>query len=187
MKHCGHIFIFLKSILSTHPKPLVRDLKWTRADIQAWFKEADVKKCSKKRPLPPSTSYIHDPFEVLRFIMNDVFCEAPQATIHSATRATLAAAHLTEVMGEEAGWRVWDEAPYGTWQKTILPPKGGVFRTDCQPSYHPHGPLWGIEFLLAHAPKPSERVPKCARMTVIDSWLQAAGPRKDHDHADAKK
>ena len=41
-------FLFLKSILSTHPDTLIRDRKWTKADIQSWFKEADVKKCSKK-------------------------------------------------------------------------------------------------------------------------------------------
>ena len=55
---------------------------------------------------------------------------------------TLALAHVTEVMGEEAGWRVWDEAPSGTWQKTILPPKGEVFRKEHQPTYHPHRPLF---------------------------------------------
>ena len=41
-------FLFLKSILSTHPDTLIRDLKWTKADIQTWSKEADRKKRSKK-------------------------------------------------------------------------------------------------------------------------------------------
>ena len=41
------------------------------------------------------------------------------------------------------------------------PPDGEVFRTDQQPTYHAHGVLWGIEFLLAPAPKPSsEGAPK---------------------------
>ena len=54
----------------------------------------------------------------MRVIINDAFCEPPKETIPSATRATLAAAHVTKVMGSEAGWRVWDEAPSGTCQKT---------------------------------------------------------------------
>ena len=41
-------FQFLKSILCMHLDPLIRDLKWTKADIQGWYKEADVKKHSKK-------------------------------------------------------------------------------------------------------------------------------------------
>ena len=41
-------FQFLKSILSTHRDPLIRDLEWTKADLQGWFKEAEVKKCSQK-------------------------------------------------------------------------------------------------------------------------------------------
>ena len=89
-------------------------------------------------------------------------------------------------MGEEAGWRVWDEGYSGTWQKTILPLEGEVFR-HCQPTYHPHGPLWAIEFLLAPAPKPSERAPKLAGMTLMDSSLQAAGAPKDCEQADAEK
>ena len=78
-------------------------------------------------------------------------------------RATLAAARIAKVMGEEAGWRVWDEARSSRWQRTILPPEGEVFRTNYQPTYHPHGPLRGIEFLLALAPKPLERAPKRVR------------------------
>ena len=88
-------------------------------------------------------------------------------------------------MGEETGWRFWDEAPSGTWQKTILPPDGELFGTDCQPTYHLHGPLWDIEFLMA--PKRSKRAPKRARMSVMDFLLQAAGPRKDCEQADAQK
>ena len=37
-------FQFMKSILSTHPDSLIRGLKWTKADIEMWFKEAGVKK-----------------------------------------------------------------------------------------------------------------------------------------------
>ena len=89
-------------------------------------------------------------------------------------------------MGDEAGWRVWDEAPSGTWQNTNLPPEAEVFQIERQPTYKPHGPLWGIEFLLARAPKPSKRA-KRARMTVMDSWLQVAGTRKDYEQANAEK
>ena len=42
--HC----LFLKSILSTHPDTLIRDLKWTKADIQTWCKEATSKDVLKK-------------------------------------------------------------------------------------------------------------------------------------------
>ena len=135
----------------------------------------------------PPLFYIHARFPVLCAMINDAFCEPPKATIHSARWATLAAARVPEVMGEEIEWRVWDEAPSGTRQKTILPPEGEVFRTNCQPIYHPHGPLRGIDFLLARAPKPSERAPKRAGITVMVSWLHAAGPRKDCEQADAEK
>ena len=56
------------------------------------------------------------------------------------------------------------------------PPDGEVFRTDQQPTYHAHGVLWGIEFLLAPAPKPSsEGAPKRQRLTILGAWLQAKG------------
>ena len=48
-------------------------------------------------PPPP---FIHIPFDVLRVIINDAFCEAPHATIHSALGATISGTHVTEVMGE---------------------------------------------------------------------------------------
>ena len=41
-------FLLLKSLLSTHHDTLIRDLKWTKVDIETWLKEADVKKPSKK-------------------------------------------------------------------------------------------------------------------------------------------
>ena len=54
------------------------------------------------------------------------------------------------------------------------PPRGEVFRTDQQSTYHAHGVLWGIEFLLAPAPKPSsEGAPKRQRLTILGAWLQA--------------
>ena len=40
-------------------------------------------------------------------------------------------------------------------------------------TYHPHGPLWGIEFSLAPAPKPNQSAPKRANLSVMNSWLQA--------------
>ena len=56
------------------------------------------------------------------------------------------------------------------------PPDGEVFRTDQQPTYHAHGVLWGIGFLLAPAPKPSsEGAPKRPRLTILGAWLQAKG------------
>ena len=39
---------FLKSVLSTHPKPIIRELKWTQSDVLPWFKDAKVKKRSEK-------------------------------------------------------------------------------------------------------------------------------------------
>ena len=124
-------------MFSTHRDTLIRDLKWTKADIHTWFKEANIKTRSKKIitsnfPSPSPLSYIHVPLEFPRVMINDAFSEPPhpQETIHSSTRATLSATHVTKVMGEEAGWRVWDEAPSGTWQKTNLPPQAEVFRPD---------------------------------------------------------
>ena len=67
---------------------------------------------------------------------------------------------------ENDGWRVWDQAPSGTWEKVVTPPPpdSEVFRTDQQHTYRAHGVLWGIEFLLAPAPKPSsEGSPKRQR------------------------
>ena len=172
--------MYLKSILSTHPDSTIRELKWTQSDVVTWFKEAKIKKRSKKvvscNVQFPPLSFIHVPFEVLRVIINDAFCESPHATIHSALRATITGAHVVEVFGEKDGWRVWDQAPSGTWEKVVTPPDGEVFRTDQQPTYHAHGVLWGIEFLLAPAPKPSsEGAPKRQRLTILGAWLQAKG------------
>ena len=45
-----------------------------------------------------------------------------------------------------------------------------------EPTYHAHGVLWGIEFLLAPAPKPSsEGAPKRKRLTILGARLQAKG------------
>ena len=41
-------YMYLKSILSTHPDSTVRELKWTPSDVVTWFKEAKIKKRSKK-------------------------------------------------------------------------------------------------------------------------------------------
>ena len=64
-----------------------------------------------QRAVPPPPSFIHVQFEVLRVIINDAFCESPHATIHSALKATTTGLHVTEVIGEKDGWRVWDQAP----------------------------------------------------------------------------
>ena len=112
---------------------------------------------------------------MLRVIINDAFCEAPQATIPIALKATISGTHVTEVIRETQGWRLWDQAPLGDWGKVVTPPlpEGKVSRTDLQPTYHPHGPPWGIEFPLAPAPKPNQSAPKGAKLSVMDSWLQA--------------
>ena len=41
-------YMYLKSILSTHSDSTIRELKWTLSDVVTWFKEAKVKKRSKK-------------------------------------------------------------------------------------------------------------------------------------------
>ena len=83
---------------------------------------------------------------------------------------------MVEVIREKDRWRVWDQAPSGTWEKVVTPLDGEVFRTDQQPTYHVHGVLWGIEFLLAPAPKSSsEGAPKRQRLTILGAWLQAKG------------
>ena len=118
--------MYLKSMLSTHPDSTVRELKWTKSDVVTWFKEAKVKKRSKKvvtcNVQFPPLSFIHVPFEVLRVIINDAFCESPHATIHSALRATITRSHVVELIGEKDGWRVWDQTPSGTWEKVVTPP-----------------------------------------------------------------
>ena len=59
---------------------------------------------------------------MLTVIINDAFCEAPHATIHSALKATISGT-VTKVMGETKGWWVWDQAPSGVWEKgPPLPP-----------------------------------------------------------------
>ena len=67
-----------------------------------------VKKYHLPCSAPPPLCFIHIPFEVLRVIINDAFCEAPHATIHGASKTTISGTHVTEVMGETQGWQVWD-------------------------------------------------------------------------------
>ena len=57
---------------------------------------------------PPPFSFIHIPFDMLRVVINDNFCEAPHATIHSALKATTSGTHVIEAVGDTQGWRVWD-------------------------------------------------------------------------------
>ena len=173
-------YMYLKSILSTHPDSTIRE--WTQSDVVSWLKVAKIKKRSKKVVTcnvqsPPHPLIIHVPFEVLWVIINDAFCESPHATIHSALGADITGAHVVEVFQEKDGWRVWDQAPSGTWEKVVTPPPDGeVFRTDQRPTYNAHRVLWGIEFLLASAPKPSsEGAAKRQRRTILGAWLQAKG------------
>ena len=56
----------------------------------------------------------------------------------------------------------------------------GKTRTELQPTSHPHGPLWGIEFSLASASKPNQSAPKRAKLSVVDSSLQAKGEQSTH-------
>ena len=44
---CVH-YMYLKSILSTHPDSTIRELKWRQSDVVTWFKEAKVKSGPKK-------------------------------------------------------------------------------------------------------------------------------------------
>ena len=120
----------------------------------------------------PPLSFIHIPFNALRGIINDAFCEARHATAHSALKATICGMPVTEVMGETQGWQVWDQAPSGSWERVVTPPAGEVFRTDLQPTYHPHGPLWGIDFPLARASNPNRSAPK---LSIMGSCSQAKG------------
>ena len=119
--------MYLKSILSTHPDSTIRQLKWTQSDVVTWFKEAKVKKGSRKvvtcNVQFPLLSFIHVPFEVLRVIINDAFCESPHATNHSALRATITGSHVIEVIGGKDRWRVWYQAPSGMWEKVVTPPR----------------------------------------------------------------
>ena len=100
----GDHYNFLKSVFSTHPEPIIRELKWTQSDVLSWFKDAKVKKRSKKiitcnfQFLP--LSLIHIPFDVLRVIINDTIFQAPHAPSNSALKATITGTHVTEVMGE---------------------------------------------------------------------------------------
>ena len=71
---------------------------------------------------PPPLSFIHIPFDVLRVIINEAFYEALHATIHRALKATINGTHVTELMGETEGWRVWDQAPSGVGEKVVIPP-----------------------------------------------------------------
>ena len=80
-----------------------------------------VQKISHVMFSPPPLSFVHIPFDVLRVIINDAFCEMPHAAIHSALKATISGTHVTEVMGDTQGWQVWDRAPSGVWGKVVTP------------------------------------------------------------------
>ena len=56
--------------------------------------------------------------------MNDAFCKAPHATIHGALKPTINGTHVTELMVESEGWRVWDKAPLRDWEKVVTTPRG---------------------------------------------------------------
>ena len=90
------------------------------------FKDAKVKKRSKKfitcSVQFPAPSFIHILFDVLRVIINDAFCEAPHATIHSALKATISGTHVTEVMGESQGGAGMGPGPLGGLKKSGDPP-----------------------------------------------------------------
>ena len=54
---------FLKFVLSTHPEPIICELKWTQSDVLSRFKDIKVKKRSKKLSHvmfdPPPLFYTH--------------------------------------------------------------------------------------------------------------------------------
>ena len=119
-------YMYLKSILSTHPDSTIRELKWTQSDVVTWFKEAKIKKRSKKvvtcNVQFPPLSFIHVPFEVLRVIINDAFCESPHATIHSALRATITGAHVVEVLGKRTAGGCGSKPPQARGKRWLPPP-----------------------------------------------------------------
>ena len=99
----------LMFVFSTHPEPIIRELKWTQSDMPSSFKDDNVKKRSKRIitcnvESPPPLSFIHFPFDVSRVLINDAFCEASHATIHSALKAIISGICVTEMMAaaEEA-------------------------------------------------------------------------------------
>ena len=56
-------YMYFKSIPSTHPDNAIRELKWTQSHVVTWFKEAKIKKRSKKvvtcNVQFPPLSFIH--------------------------------------------------------------------------------------------------------------------------------
>ena len=161
--------MYLKSILSTHPDSTIRELKWTQSDVVTWFKEAKIKKRSKKvvtcnvqfpPPLIYSCSVRGSEGYHKRCLLRVPTCsdsQRPQSHHHRCTCGR--------------GFR-----GKGRLARVGPSPLRQVFRTDQQPTYHAHGVLWGIEFLLARAPKPSsEGAAKRQRLTILGAWLQAKG------------
>ena len=117
----------------------------------SWFTDAKVKK--RNYFVPPPPSFMHIPFDVLRVIITDTFCEAPHVTIHSALKATISGTHVTG--GGDFGVVGMGPGSLGGLGKNGDPLEGELFTTDLQRTYHTQGPLWGIEVSLAPAPKPN--------------------------------
>ena len=90
---------------------------------------------------------------MLTVIINDAFCEAPHATIHSALKATINATHVNEVMGESQGLRVWDQAPSVVWEKVVTPPpQGRVIQERTTTNISPPWPP--MEYRVFYGPRP---------------------------------
>ena len=72
--------------------------------------------------LAPPPLFIHIPFDVLRVILNNAFCEALHAKIQSGMRATITGTPVTEVLGVVQAWRIWEHAPSrNPWYKLKYP------------------------------------------------------------------
>ena len=118
--------------------------------------DAKVKKRSKKiitcNVQFPPLSFVHIPFDVLRVIINDAFCEAPHATIHSTLKATTSGTHVTEVMRETQGWRVWESGGLGK-SGDPPPPRGRGIEDRPAANISPPWPPTGYRVFFGPRPK----------------------------------
>ena len=131
--------------------------------------------------LPPP-SFIHVPFDVLRAIINDAcFCEELQPTIHSVLKATMSGAHVTKVMGETQGWRVWDHAPSGVWEKVVTPPppRARYSGQTCGQHITPMAPC-GVQSFLWPPPQSQTSLHQNGQNCWL--WTPSCKPRVNSPH-----
>ena len=126
-----------------------------------------MKKRSKKLATcnlqPPPILFIHVPFEVFEGYHKRCFLVVP--TCNASQRPQSHHHRFTCDGGYRGKGRLAGVGPS---------PLGHVRKGGYPPP--PDGEVWGIEFLLAPAPKPSsEGAPKRQRVTILGAWLQAKG------------